>query len=679
MTMKVFVVACLVAVAAGEAASVNPIQKVIEMISDLQAKVIGEGKDVQKIYTEFAEMCEDRSRELHFNIKTAKGEIQDLKATIADTSANIEELGSKIEELAGSIAESESELKKATKIRAKEHEEFVVVEKELVDTVDTIERATRIIAREMEKGGSFAQMKGVEGLTNALTVLVQASAINSADANRLTALVQSSSDDADAGAPAAAVYESKSGGIVDVLEGLQKEAEDQLEADRSEETKAQHNFDLLKQGLEDEIKFATKDMDKAKKALADNQEKKAGAEGDLEVTTKDLAAYEKSLTDLHHDCMTKATDFEDETKSRGEELEALATAKKIIIEATSGGDGAEKQTYGLAQVSFLQIDGSATQGALRVLQRLAFQRKSPALAQLAQRAESIVRVGIAQGSDPFAKVKELIVDMLAKLQKEGEADATKKAYCDKEMSETQAKQDDKTADIEKMTTKMDQQAAESAKLKEEVATLQKELAALTMEQAEMTKVRGEENEAYKTNKPEMEQGVAGIQKALGVLRDYYAKEDGDHDSQDGAASGIIGLLEVAESDFSKGLAEMIAQEESAAAAYDKETKENEISKATKEQDVKYKGQEAAALDKSAAELAEDRTTVQTELDAVMEYFKEIKEECVAKAPTYEEEKAARENEISGLKEALTILENDAALIQKKSSHRTLRGVQQHVQ
>jgi len=144
-----------------------------------------------------------------------------------------------------------------------------------VDTVDTIERATRIIAREMEKGGSFAQMKGVEGLTNALTVLVQASAINSADANRLTALVQSSSDDADAGAPAAAVYESKSGGIVDVLEGLQKEAEDQLEADRSEETKAQHNFDLLKQGLQDEIKFATKDMDKAKKALADNQEKKS--------------------------------------------------------------------------------------------------------------------------------------------------------------------------------------------------------------------------------------------------------------------------------------------------------------------------------------------------------------------------------------------------------------------
>ena len=47
------------------------------------------------------------------------------------------------------------------------------------------------------------------------------------------------------------------------------------------------------------------------------------------------------------------------------------------------------------------------------------------------------------------------------------------------------------------------------------------------------------------------------------------------------------MLEVCESDFTSGLAEMIATEESAAKAYDKETKENEIEKATKTQDVKY--------------------------------------------------------------------------------------------
>ena len=49
----------------------------------------------------------------------------------------------------------------------------------------------------------------------------------------------------------------------------------------------------------------------------------------------------------------------------------------------------------------------------------------------------------------------------------------------------------------------------------------------------------------------------------------------------------IGLLEVCESDFVTGLAERTATEEAAAASYDKETKENEIEKTTKQQDVKY--------------------------------------------------------------------------------------------
>merc|ERR1712232_401415 len=115
---------------------------------------------------------------------------------------------------------------------------------------------------------------------------------------------------------------------------------------------------------------------------------------------------------------------------------------------------------------------------------------------------------------------------------------------------------------------------------EEVATLQKELAELSNTQAEMDKIRADEKATFEKNHPEMEQGLKGVMLALKILNDYYAKADKSHGSSDGAGSGIIGMLEVIESDFTKGITEMVASEQTSAATYDKETKENAIEKTT---------------------------------------------------------------------------------------------------
>merc|ERR1719158_1520157 len=144
------------------------------------------------------------------------------------------------------------------------------------------------------------------------------------DAAGITAFMQSSTDDSDddAGAPDAAVYESHSGGIIDTLNGLLEKGETQLNAATATETTNKNNFEQLKQGLTDEIKYANKDMDESKKGLAESNEIKAAAEGDLEVTTKALNEDLNALGSFHMDCMTKAQDFEAETTSRGEELKA---------------------------------------------------------------------------------------------------------------------------------------------------------------------------------------------------------------------------------------------------------------------------------------------------------------------------------------------------------------------
>jgi len=673
--MKMFAVFALLSVAAlrsAQADNATPIEKVLQMISDLQGKIQSEGADAQKVYEEFAEFCEERSRNLGFEIKTGKGEVKDLTATIANEKATAESLTAKIEELSASIATDEADLAGATSIREKEQAAFEAEEKELTEVLGTLERAISIIEKEMKGGAAMMQLKSAGSVAQALSVMVQATSLSSADASQLTVLVKSSQQDGDEelGAPAGAVYTSSSGGIVGTMQDLYEKAEAQLAEARATETKSVQAYQMLAASLKDEIKYANKDMNGAKKDLGKSNEGQAQAEGDLSVTSKDLAEDTSTLATLHQDCMKGAEDFEAETKSRGEELKALATAKKVIVEATSG---AADQSYSFFQVSRSQLTSGADLAnfeAVRFVRDLAHKQNSPALAQLAQRMAIAMRAGGSAG-DPFAKVKSLIKNMIEHLLSEAQADATEKAFCDKEMAETESKKADKEATIEKLSTQIDSMSAKSAKLKEQSAALEEQLAALAKTQAEADKLRAEEKAAFDVNSAEMEKGVKGVQLALKVLNEYYAK-DSAHSSADGAGSGIIGLLEVCESDFSKGLAEMVAAEQSAVSEYEQLSKANDIEKATKEQDVKYKTKEFKGLDKAISETSGDKSTVQQELSAVNEYYSGIKGRCVAKAETYAERVSRREAEIPGLKEALSILEGEAVLLQKTSKH-MLRG------
>merc|ERR1712241_859124 len=102
------------------------------------------------------------------------------------------------------------------------------------------------------------------------------------------------------------------------------------------------------------------------------------------------------------------------------------------------------------------------------------------------------------------------------------------------------------------------------------------------------------------------------------------------------------------------------------------TKENQVEKAMKDQDVKYKSKEIGELGTGIAEATSDRSGVEAELDPVLKYLSSLQDRCIAKAETYAERKARREAELAGLKEALQILERQAVLLQRRSA-RSLRG------
>jgi len=647
----------------------SPVAKVVSMISELQATITKEGETAQKEFEEFAAWCKDRDQNLGFEIKTAEAESARLKASISHETATIGSQQAKVEELIASIATHDADMKAASKIRDAEKKDFAAGEKELMETIDIVGRAIGILEKEMKAGSSLLQ-GGASSLTGALTVMVHASLISHSDATRLTALVQDSqkasdtSDDEALGAPAADVYGSHSGNIVDTLQDLMGEAEAQLGDARKKETNSVHEFQLLKQSLEDAIGVETGELNDAKQAISASKGEKSALTQDLDVTSSDLAADVEAKATLQHDCMTKASTHEAEAKSRAEELNALAEAKKVIEEATG--------SAALTQASFIQVARSkVSQGSfkvVRLIRDLAQKQGSGALMQLVSRMSSAM-----DSKDSFAKIKGLISEMIARLEKEAGADATKKAYCDKELSETSAKKDEKSNEIAKLSTRIDRMVARSAQLKEEVAVIQNQLAELAKSQASMDKLRGEEKAAFAASKAELEKGITGLKLAIKILNEYYGSTEKEHAAAEGAASSIIGLLEVCEADFSKNLAQITSDEELAASQYEQASKDNEIEKNAAEQDVKYKSKESQDLDKTSGELSADRSSVQAELDAVADYLSKIESECIEKAETYASRTKRRDAEIAGLRDALQILESETSLMQQRATRHTLRG------
>merc|ERR1719254_431401 len=210
---------------------------------------------------------------------------------------------------------------------------------------------------------------------------------------------------------------------------------------------------MMKQSLEDQMAADNKDMEEEKANQAAATESKAGAESELATTQADLKTSEEALATAKSTCAQVSADHESTVAAREDELKVIKEAIGVLQSSTAG---AVDQAY-----SFLQVKATssmhtradlAKSEVLAIIKKLAKEHHSAALAQLASRIAAMARYASATGEDPFAKVKGLIKDMIAKLQTEAGAEATEKAFCDKETSESEASKSELESQLAKLTT-----------------------------------------------------------------------------------------------------------------------------------------------------------------------------------------------------------------------------------
>eukprot|EP00440_Ansanella_granifera_P024695 gb/GFBE01026818.1/.p1 GENE.gb/GFBE01026818.1/~~gb/GFBE01026818.1/.p1 ORF type:complete len:696 (+),score=279.25 gb/GFBE01026818.1/:1-2088(+) len=687
--MKTFCKCLLALLVAVDA--VSPMEKVMTMLADLKEKVINDGKAEDVTFDKYEKFYVKTKRNLGYEIQDGEKTVEELQANIDKASSEAEVSATRVQTLQNSIAKTDADLQAALEIRQKEKAEHETAKTELQDAGDMLGKAIKTLSDKLA-GSSLLQQQVDDkegGLLKALSAVVDAASFPNAEKESLLALVEGETIQA----PEVAAYSSKSGNIISTLEDMKQKAKDDLTALMTQETAAQHSFAMLQQSLKQQIDADQKELDQVKASKSEAEEEKASATGNLDVTAKDLANDKVSLEKLESSWSQAQIDYQTSKSSRAEELEALDKATEVLKEKTGNAEAGVYKPAALFQVrAHNQVRSSITTPndlhsfeVVQIVRNLAKKSKSTGLESLAANIESLVQTNQATDAtgDVFAKVKELIDNMIVSRQKEAAAESTKKAYCDEEQTKTKGKVEDLSGKKEALSAKVDKKESAATTMKTEAATLQKELTDLASMQAEMDQARGEESASYKTQKADLEAGLEGVRSALSVLRDYYQggaaliqteQPTFGHSQDTGASTGIVGMLEVIESDFARNLAEAETTEATKAEDYEKMTEQNKLTKVQKEADQKYKEKTSAALFQAVQELSSDSESAQEELDAVLKYQESLAQQCLDGSMSYEERVAKREEEINGLKEALVALGGtDLSPVLLQGSSKALRG------
>merc|ERR1712232_191504 len=144
-------------------------------------------------------------------------------------------------------------------------------------------------------------------------------------------------------------------------------------------------------------------------------------------------------------------------------------------------------------------------------------------------------------------------------------EAEQKGWCDTELSTNEQTRKEKTEAVETLHAEIDQLEASITKLTEDITSLSASVAELDAAMAKSTKLRQEEKATNEATIKDAQEAQTAVAQALVVLREFYAKAaeatsfaqeepeifDKPYKGMGGESGGVVGMLEVIESDFAR--------------------------------------------------------------------------------------------------------------------------------
>jgi len=376
-------------------------------------------------------------------------------------------------------------------------------------------------------------------------------------------------------------------------------------------------------------------------------------------------------------CEKKSTDFANRQELRADEIEAIQKA----IEILAGGavSGASGKHFG---TEFVQVN-SHSFAQLRSDGQSPSQKK--VIAFLNSRAKKInsrvlAAFAIRVAADPFKKVKKMIKDLIVKLMEEANAEVEQKGYCDKELATNEHTRKEKSEAVVLLTAEIDELTSSIASLSEQMTELTKAISELDAAVATATDERMAEKEKNTITIKDAQGAQTAVAQALSVLNEFYAKaaeatsftqtftnsgsnepeifDDEPYKGMGAESGGVVGMIEVIQSDFARLEAETSAAEAEATKQYEEFMDDSKVDKVQKQSDLDHATESKQSQESSLQEKKVDLEGTQKELDAALAYYEKLKPTCVDSGDSYEDRVKKRKEEIESLQTALQVLNGE---------------------
>jgi len=651
----------------------TPVSKVIELLSGMVVKSKDQKKAEEVEYSAYRRWCLDTQQETQQQITDGNEKIEMLNADIQKSQATADELARHVAAHDGDIAVWTGDVKAANKVRDIEKADFMDSAKNYDESIDALGRAIMVLQQQ-----SFSREQ-------ASGALIQVRALVTAPQKRVidSFLAQSGEDIADSLEPSGYDFQSK--GVVDMLKKLKDKFRDESEALHRTETESKHAHTLLLADLQAQMKEATRQRTEKSEARATALQNGAAAKSDLADATATRDEDQTFLQATTAACTQKASDFDSRSTLRGEEIAAMEKAIEILSSDDVKGN-AEKHLPTMVQRSLVQL--RATTGLL--LQKIVNDsNESNEQARVASylkikgaklHSRVLAAMALRVEQDPFVKVKKMIQDLVVRLMEEAANEASEKAWCDGELKSNEATRKEKTSRVEKLHSEVDLLTATISKLGEDITELTAAVAQIDKDVAEATKNRQAEKQTNLITIQDAKDAQVAVSQALEVLRNFYASAgeatallqapepreraapppvfDRAYKGLQAENGGVVGMIEVIQSDFARLESETTASETQAQKEYDEFTQDAAVNKAQKEKDIEHKRMKKQNTEQQLQETRGDLEGTQQELDAALNEYDKLKQSCIDTGLDYSERVERRENEIKSLKEALSILSGE---------------------